>query len=118
MALLVIPYLSYFFRRRRLAQMGKQRDAQAVYASLVSRLAPFPEAKIRQVYEALQGLIDYPLPILPEEDLLDDLDADMGNLYDWLETLAEKKGLPLSSVDNLPTKAADLIRFVLEKELV
>ena len=112
----LLAWFNYLARRRRLTALAEGRDAQGAFDQFVRGLSGYPEASIRELYQALQSLIDLPgFPVLPEDDLEGQLEIDPGNIVDWLETRKEQKRFAIS-FDETPPRALAFVRYLLENE--
>lgn len=107
--LLILSYPFYLKRRRKLRRLAAQRDLDATFVRFCAGLGEYEESRIRRVYELLQSfiMIDH-FPILPQDDLCDDLYCDVGELDSYL--FDEFEGALESS---LSSKAGELAKQLL-----
>ncbi len=102
--ILLLLYPFHLNNRRKLKKLAAGRDAEAAYQAFKENLSEFEEERVRVLYQKLQDqiIIDH-FPILPEDDLCDDLFVDVEDLLDFFEERqlkpeqASTKALPLAT---------------------
>jgi hypothetical protein len=102
-------------RDRRLRKLAASRSGGDAFAAFRESLPAIPEAVLRSVYSGVQNVVpgeDFPLRA--DDDLLETLEVDLGDLSDLMEDiLAQKPGAVSPSDAGSPIETVgDLARAV------
>jgi hypothetical protein len=98
-------------RIRRLNKLAKSRNSIDSFSQFYSALNDYPKDQVKEIHSALQKLVGFPrnFPLLPQDDLVEDLEVDLGNLDEFQTSV-----IGSDEKIELPTKAGALAKRILE----
>jgi len=80
---------------RRLRTLAKTRHSAPAYAAFRDACSGIPEADLERIYRLIQGLVPVKnFPVRPDDDLINTLAIDDGDLADFLEQHLPHGGAP------------------------